>query len=312
MPNCHISLLVDKITEQNLISNRSLINEYIDEKKIIPLDEHMTPMQRSRWIKTSMRDLVKGDFLYVDVDTIFAAPIKETLFTDDVMGVPDGNYPLNIHPMKWSIESNLKKAGFNNVLDYYINSGVLFFKDNTTAHNFSKLWHKRWNESCKRGILFDQPALHQAIIDSGNVLKLLPNYANAQFGRNMNTFANGVILHYYSSWTGNKNYVPAYKFLQNGFLKEFRKKPQSNHFQELIRNPKEAFDESTLIMGSKDDHNWNSKLIQQLMAIQSSSNRADKRLYSLLDFFICSFCNFYYKTIKILHPFFSKNTSNIP
>ena len=221
MPDCNISLLTERETDNSLKGSRNLINEYLSEKIVIDLDKNLLPIQKSRWLKTSMRSHVKGDYLYVDVDTVFAAPIDENIFTNDVMGVPDGNCLLSQHPMKLPIESNLKKANFQNSLQYHINSGVLYFKDSPVTHSFCQTWHQRWSESCKKGIFFDQPALHQAFIDSNLEQHLLPDSMNAQFGRNINTLSTGIILHYYSSWTQDSSFSPAYKFLQKEWLNEF-------------------------------------------------------------------------------------------
>ena len=311
MPGCVISLLTDSETYGYLKESCNLINEYVSETNVIDLDNSLTPLQKSRWLKTSMRSLVNGDFLYVDVDTVFAAPINELLFTNDVMGVPDGNMPMNDHPMKDFIIKNLKKIQFENSLDYHINSGVLYFKDTSAAHAFAENWHKRWQESRKKGVFIDQPALHQAIIDSGKILKLLPDYMNAQFGRNINTLANAVILHYYQSWTNDSVYIPAYKFLQEDWLKKFRDNPKSKIFQKYIYNPKEAFDSNTFILGKKFNSFWNTRLLQHLMDLWNSTNRADKRLFGIYENIIFIVRAIYYRLIKIAHPFYKAITSII-
>lgn len=302
MPNCFISLLTDRETDNSLKESRNLINEYVSEKKVIDLDKSLSPMQKSRWLKTSMRNFIEGDFLYVDVDTVFSGEIDKKLFTDDIMGVPDGNCPLKSHPMKWFIESNLKQANFDNSLKYHINSGVLFFKDTPLAHSFANHWHKRWIETCKKNIYIDQTALHQAIIDSGNVLKILPSCINAQFGRNLNTLANGIILHYYSSWAENPTYVPAYKLLQKDFLKNVRLNPKSESVQHIIRHPKEAFDMNTLILGEKISLFWSSQWIQRMMYMKVSKDHADIRLSHFLEKQNMMISNLYYKIIKLLYP----------
>lgn len=302
MPNCSISLLTERETNGGLMDSRCLINEYISEKIVINLDTSLSPMQKSRWLKTSMRELVKEDFLYVDVDTVFAAPIDETLFSEDIMGIPDGNCPLANHPMKWFIEDNLKKVRFGNTLDYHINSGVLYFKDSPKAHAFCQQWHQRWKETCEKGIYIDQPALHQAIIDSGNALRILPDYMNAQFGRNINTLSKGVVLHYYSSWATDSLHKPAYKFLQKEWLTRFRDNPSADAFQHLIQNPKEAFDENTYITGKEYSEFINSELTRSLLRMKLSADKADIRLYSILTKLNQIVKHCYYIVIKILYP----------
>lgn len=309
MPNCTISLLTERETDNSLKASRNLINEYLSEKVVIDLDSSLSPMQKSRWLKTSMRKYVKGDFLYVDVDTVFAAPIDETLFSEDIMGVPDGNCPLKTHPMRWFIEDNLKKVHFSNTLDYHINSGVLFFKDTPIALSFAEKWHERWIESCQKEIFIDQPALHQTVVDTKCILKLLPNYMNAQFGRNINTLAKAVILHYYSSWANDSLYKPAYKLLQKDFLAKVRENPKSKIVLKLIQNPKEAFDENTYIMTKDYSEFINSELIQNLLRMRLSEDKADLRLYTFLMRHNQLVKHYYYKVIKVLYPikkFFTK------
>ena len=312
MPNCSISLLTERETDNSLKGSRNLINEYLAEKIVIDLDSSLSPMQKSRWLKTSMRDLVKGDFLYVDVDTVFAGPVNETLFTDDVMGGADGNCLLENHPAKWFIEDNLNKLQFKSCLKYHINSGVLYFKDSPIAHSFCQKWHQRWIEGHKKGIYIDQPALQQAITDAGHVLKILPDYMNAQFGRNINTLTSGVILHYYASWPQNLLYAPAYKFLQKNWLQLFRSNPKSEKFQNLIKNPKKAFDSTTLIMGSDFNVFFNSTFAIYLANLHLSSDSADIRLFNFFEKQNKFLAKIYYKAIKILYPLkkFVKRTSS--
>lgn len=302
MPNCIISLLSDKTTDQYIANSKLPIDEYISEKKVIELGEDLSPTQKSRWLKTRMRELVKGDFLYVDVDTVFAGSIDESLFSHDVMGVPDGNCLLKDHPLKWQIEDNLKKLQFNNSLEYHINGGVLFLKDSPTAHSFANHWHRRWQESCSKGIFIDQPALHQAFCDSKLEQYLLPDYMNAQFGRNINTLADGIILHYYSSLTNDSVYTPAFKFLQKNWLQQFRKDPKSETFKKNIYNPKKAFDTNSIIMGPGFDNFFHSKLGHKLASMHISTNNADVRLFHFLEWQNEYVGKLYYGLTTLFYP----------
>ena len=302
IPSCSISLLTDRETNDNLNGPRNLINNYISEKKVIELEKALSPIQKSRWLKTSMRNLVDGDFLYVDVDTVFAGPIDNSILSADVMGVLDANMLMNTHPMKDVIVENLKKLQFETNSDFHINSGVLYFKDSPAAHSFAKCWHKRWEESCSKGIIVDQPALHQAIIDSGEILKLLPDYMNAQFGRNINTLADGIILHYYSSWANDSVYTPAFKFLQKEWLQEFRNNPKSEISKKIIYNPKKAFDANSIIMGQNFDIFFHSKLGHKFASLRLSTTNADIRLFHFLEWQNEFVSKLYYKIIKFFYP----------
>ena len=94
-PDAFISLLVDdktaNIQDNNFLESiKSLVNEY----KVISLPSDMSAIARSRFIKTSMREHIAGDFLFIDSDTIWASPVDEKDFTFDIMGVLDSKIAL--------------------------------------------------------------------------------------------------------------------------------------------------------------------------------------------------------------------------
>ena len=62
-PQAFITLLVDDKTDKNLVGFRSEIKNLIDEYKVVPFDDRLSNMVRSRFLKTNMRNLIEGDFL---------------------------------------------------------------------------------------------------------------------------------------------------------------------------------------------------------------------------------------------------------
>ncbi|MDR1216921.1 MAG: hypothetical protein LBK25_09580 [Treponema sp.] len=69
--NADVTVLIDDISANTLINTRA---EIYNAAKItaLKLPESLNKEQRSRWLKTSMRRHIKGDFLYIDCDTIIA------------------------------------------------------------------------------------------------------------------------------------------------------------------------------------------------------------------------------------------------
>lgn len=61
----HVVLLTDNRTDETLKGNRAKILELVAEKVVVPFEENVTNMRRSRWLKTKMRSLVEGDFLCI-------------------------------------------------------------------------------------------------------------------------------------------------------------------------------------------------------------------------------------------------------
>ena len=76
-PQIHITLLMDDLTDKNLIGQRRELLKTVSEKIVISLDAKYTNKERSRILKTGARLYVHGDFLFIDCDTIVAAPLDD-------------------------------------------------------------------------------------------------------------------------------------------------------------------------------------------------------------------------------------------
>ena len=95
-PDAHIVLLVDDKTDQLLVGKRAEVLEYITEKVVVPFEDvNATMMYRSRWIKTQVRDLVQGDLLFIDCDTIVNHSLDELdVLQCEVGAVCESNLPI--------------------------------------------------------------------------------------------------------------------------------------------------------------------------------------------------------------------------
>ena len=77
-PDAHIVLMVDDKTDALLTGKRGELLNYITEKIVVPFEDKLSsPMYRSRWIKTQVRQMIDGDFLFVDSDTICQRSLSE-------------------------------------------------------------------------------------------------------------------------------------------------------------------------------------------------------------------------------------------
>lgn len=182
-PDAHIVLLVDDLTNQLLVGKRAEVLEYITEKVVIPFeDTNATMMYRSRWIKTQVRQLVKGDLLFIDCDTIVNKSLEEIdEVKAEVAAVPESNLPIaDFHPSLYqSMEENAKKIGWD--IDgekYYYSSGVIYVKDTPMAHKMFHQWHQYWIDGGKIGVNIDQPSLAKANIDCGHLIERIDNIWN--------------------------------------------------------------------------------------------------------------------------------------
>lgn len=195
-PDAHIVLIVDEKTDRLLIGNRGRILQYITEKIVVPFeDENLTPMYCSRWIKTQVRLMIKGDFLFVDCDTICCRSLAEIDdFICEVGAVGDDN---TLFSQNVSREETIQKVSplcdISNE-EYYFSSGVIFCKDSPLTHNLFSLWHTYWKEGLNLGIKIDQPSLAKANIELEHIIVPLDNvYNNVLYTQNENLYSSAIL-----------------------------------------------------------------------------------------------------------------------
>ena len=182
-PDAHIVLMVDDKTDALLTGKRGEILNYISEKIVVPFeDESLTPMYRSRWIKTQVRQLIKGDFLFVDSDTICQRPLSDIdNFDCEVGAVLESHLPVNefCDSLHRSAQNANEKIGVDiDAEKLYYSSGVLLVKDTRKTHKLYELWHRYWKEGNDIGLKIDQPSLAKANRETGHIIQQIPDSYN--------------------------------------------------------------------------------------------------------------------------------------
>lgn len=182
-PDAHIVLMTDDKTEALLTGKRGEILNYISEKIVVPFeDEALSPMYRSRWIKTQVRQLIEGDFLFVDSDTICQRPLNDIdSFDCEVGAVYESHLLINDFYPSLYRSAKIQFANLGMELDYekeYFSSGVLYVKDTERTHQLYKLWHQNWQISYTKGVPMDQPSLAQSNRELGRIIRLIPDTYN--------------------------------------------------------------------------------------------------------------------------------------
>lgn len=290
-PDAFISLLLDKQTLSGLTQKQQndlfgLVNEY----KAIELNNKTSSMLRSRHLKTTMRHHIEGDFLYVDVDTIWADSINSDEFTDSIMGVPDGHCKVKDHLLKNFITTNHKTLKFTPDFPYHINSGVLFMKDTPQMHAFSQKWHELWKQSCEHNVFIDQPALNQTNYLMGNIISLLPGAYNAQISRNWFYYINAKIIHYYTGSIKAYNIIePPFLFQKTSFWKKVKVNGISSDILKMIKSSQEAFDSFdsfNFLCGKEDFMLRSTNSYGFLTALYTSKKPLAKTLLRTLEWFL--------------------------
>jgi hypothetical protein len=182
-PDIHIVLVVDDLTNQLLNGKRAQILDYVSEKIIVPFEEiSRSPMYRSRWIKTSVRQMVEGDFLFVDCDTIVCKSLADIdTFDCKVGAVWESHLPVEEYCdglRKKALASNARIGVDLDEEKEYFSSGVLWVKDVPDAYRLYELWHQYWLESEALGLPIDQPALAKANRECGYLIRRIPDTYN--------------------------------------------------------------------------------------------------------------------------------------
>ena len=204
-PDAHIVLLTDNKTSALLHAGdaRGEILQYISEEVVTTFDEDKNMHYRSRWLKTKARELVKGDMLFIDCDTICCKSLESVdSFDCEVGAVPDSHLPISEYndDMFENVEAQARILGWDiRGEKYYFNSGVMFSKNTPKTQQLYSKWHMYWIEGYNNhGIKADQPALAKANIDCNHIISNFGNeYNNLLYTQNI-TLRNSFILHIWS------------------------------------------------------------------------------------------------------------------
>lgn len=179
----------------------------------VPFEECVSNRERSRWLKTNLRSLVNGDFLFLDTDTIITGSLAEVdSFEFDLGMVYDWHCRLKDRPNRMGIikrVTNLFDVNIKAETDYF-NSGVIYCKDSEFSVLFYNRWHNHWNESknMPRGIQ-DQQSLMVTVNELGGVNAISGDY-NCQPIVSMRFLATAKIVHFFNTKWDSHDLSPFY------------------------------------------------------------------------------------------------------
>lgn len=298
--DAHIVLIVDDKTDALLTGKRGEILKYISEKIVVPFDDDaLTPMYRSRWIKTQVRQMIDGDFLFVDCDTICQRPLNDIdTFECEIGAVLESH--LKVSEYCDSLYSTAKKANETigvNIDDerLYFSSGVLLVRDTESTHQLYKLWHQYWKEGNDSGLKIDQPALAKANRDTGHIIRQIPDTYNCILFTRPIFVREAYILH-----------IAAYQnpsFLFTDKVLNYVKKNgiDNQWLQKMILNPCATmmpFDYNLQHSSSRDRSKWRHELTEAWRGYgKNIDNSYEKfpsglRLHKLIAYLLCHGCCF--------------------
>lgn len=156
---------------------------------------------RNRFLKTSLRERMAGEYLFLDSDTIVRddlAPIFQV--PGDLAAAPNHSRE-NISGQIWEGDvATLAEMGWTTDPTLYVNGGVMRTADSAGVRQFYRLWHEKWLASYRQmGRPNDQPALNAAIHETHIACGRLPVRFNAQIGAYPVAMRDAAIWHYNAS-----------------------------------------------------------------------------------------------------------------
>ncbi|MCH5240194.1 MAG: hypothetical protein J1F38_08215 [Muribaculaceae bacterium] len=207
--NAEIILVSDSLTITSLNGKRALIKKFINEYVIINPPTEFSFLQKSRFIKTNLREYIKGTFLYIDNDTLITGNLEEienlTCEVGAVLNRHKENWKeFRYHPMMLDYKH---ATGINpeeqNKFSAYYNGGIIYSRDTPGAHKFFQTWHNLWlKSSVEFGFHKDQPDMWYANYLCDNVIMPISGTYNFQAiypEYCLKYLLNCKIFHYFSS-----------------------------------------------------------------------------------------------------------------
>ncbi len=200
-PGAFVTLLTDDKTAATLTGKRAALKEAVDELKVLTLDEKFTPMLRSRYLKTVMRNVVDGDFLYMDSDIAIVGDLSiPEEWKGGIYAVLDFHTNLHKAINRKKVLGNAKKMGFSPILnDEIFNGGVMFASDTPEARKFFEKWHELWLYCVSKDFPYDMASLAETDFTFGYVIKKMPGEWNCQLAYGKEFLPKGKVLHFFGS-----------------------------------------------------------------------------------------------------------------
>lgn len=255
-PDAVVEIVCDNDTFVTLKDNRSTINDY--DINIIPVEapSSWNKLEKSRYLKTNLRKLTKGDYLFIDTDTVICSSLDFVDdFTFNIAAVRDSHIdrPLPKHSHcryeseRW-IWGEAKRANVNIEGLWHINSGVMYVRDVEESYVLYSKWAEHYPKLLKYGVKVDQLSLLLSNGEMSNVISMLESKMNCQvwFEEGRKNVEDAVIIHYFP---GKRKTLLSSSWIMEP-IKETGRIDSS--VQHIIDEPQKFFKESTKVV-TKDE-----------------------------------------------------------
>lgn len=256
-PEATVKVLMDVETKEYL-SRFPQLTSMIDETVVVQTPAGYNAKQRSRQIKTTIRNVLKGDYIFIDTDTVICKPLDGIV--EDIRELKDFKGIAAVREGHVTMKDTLfpPTGTVKRIFDIDIsqsplmtNSGVMFVADIPFTHEFYKRWNENWKRSCfEKGNSQDQPSLYATDCQYGYVIRELSGIYNAQVAMSLKYYADAVILHWWHmDFIEDQSYSPYFSL---EIYQDLKKKGEiTPQIEELIINAKQSFVSPTMPVGKE-------------------------------------------------------------
>lgn len=256
-PEEKVTVLVDEPTEIR-IKERKQLYDMISELRVVDVPIEYNDRLRSRYIKTNLRNLIDGDYFYIDTDTVITERLDEidNIDVKNIGMVPELHGTFKEHMTYNLICNDVKRIFDADVSDsrYWYNTGCMLVRDNEMTHEFFKRWNENWKySSFEKNVTSDMRAMIYTDKSLGYICESIPDLYNCQIAMSIKYFHEAKIIHFWhmrADFTPMQEYSP---FTSREIYRRIRtEKEISKETAKIILNAKSSFDRMSMIVGESD------------------------------------------------------------
>lgn len=244
--DAEVILLTDVDTYKCLGNKRVDLLGCVNEIITYDFSDKYDNRARSKKLKTLSRRLLRGDYIYIDCDTIICSQLEVGSDMYSISAVKDNHSCIDSSIAEFSgVVERAKKckasAGYGCI---HYNSGVIICRDNDNCYAFFKKWEELWELHWRRdGISIDQLSFNEANSVMEGPIHEIDGTWNCQLRYGMRYVADAKILHYLASSSQKaKINRSGYFFAQTTLYEELRKNGIiTDDMMECIEKPRSAF-----------------------------------------------------------------------
>lgn len=193
--------VMDRATRRFLQRSAVELEPWVDELVLADSPER-NPLLSSRYLKTTLRHLIKGDYLALDIDAVLADSSAFHHLNYTALAAAPNLDHLRLAPA-FPVEIGrtiYQPMGWEHPVQPYVNTGVLLCRDNELAHRFYSRWHELWlAQKQQLNIHLDQPAFNRCLWENPTYLTLLPSSFNSPVDVGADFEQGASVYHYYIS-----------------------------------------------------------------------------------------------------------------